>query len=67
MSNIESQNDKTGQQKKEWSRLYGRPVSDEEHRQIQTNLSGFFETLKEWDDAERKFIEDERTRQDTNK
>lgn len=47
-----SQNDKTGQQK-EWSWLYGKPVSEEELRQIQTNLSGFFSILKTWDEKDK--------------
>ncbi len=36
-----------------WSRRYGRPVSDEEVREIASNLSGFFNILKECDDEER--------------
>ena len=38
----------------DWSRLYGRPISEEEFRQIQYNLKGFFTTLKEWADEEKQ-------------
>jgi hypothetical protein len=37
----------------EWSRLYGRQITEEEYRQICDNLKGFVETLQEWDRAEK--------------
>lgn len=49
------------QQIQEWSKLYGRPISEEEFAEICNNLSGFFATLKEWDDDERTKLENERT------
>ena len=33
---------------KEWERLYGRPVSEEEYREICANLNGFFTLLGRW-------------------
>ena len=44
-----------------WSRLYGKPISEEEYNEICYNLNGFFTTLKEWDDEERTKLENERT------
>jgi len=38
---------------KTWSELYGKPISDEEFKEICRNLDAFFSTLKEWDDKER--------------
>jgi len=32
-----------------WSKLYGRQITEEEYREICDNLSGFFNTLYEWD------------------
>lgn len=49
------------QQIQEWSKLYDRPISDEEFAEICANLNGFFTTLKEWDDEERTKLENERT------
>lgn len=50
------------QQIQEWSKLYGRPISEEEFTEICTNISGFFTTLKQWsDDEERKSIENEQS------
>jgi hypothetical protein len=43
-----------------WSQLYGKPVSQEECREICDNLCGFFSVLKEWDDKERRSAENER-------
>jgi len=37
----------------EWSRLYGRQITEEEYRQICSNLDGFFCTLEKWDKAEK--------------
>lgn len=36
-----------------WSKLYGKPISEESYREICHNLDGFFTTLKEWADEER--------------
>jgi len=48
----------TKQQIQEWSKLYGRAISGEELAEINANLSGFLETLKQWsDDEERKLNE----------
>jgi hypothetical protein len=50
------------QQIQEWSKVYDRPISDEElTAEINANLNGFFTTLKEWDDEERTKLENERT------
>jgi len=32
----------------QWSKLYGRQISEEEYREICDNLSGFFKALREW-------------------
>lgn len=45
----------------EWSKLYGKPISEEEFAEICQNLNGFFTTLKEWHDEERIRLENERT------
>ena len=39
---------------KEGSRLYGRQITEEEYREICDNLKGFFDTLHEWDKAEKE-------------
>lgn len=39
---------------KEWSRLYGRHITEEEYREIGDNLKGFFNILHEWDKAEKE-------------
>jgi hypothetical protein len=36
------------EQIKDWSRLYGRHITEEENREITTNLTGFFKILREW-------------------
>ena len=46
--------------KERLQKVYGRPVSEEETKDINRNLAGFFNTLKEWDDVERKSCENER-------
>ena len=33
-----------------WSRLYERPLSEEDYNEICFNLNGFFTTLKKWHD-----------------
>lgn len=38
----------------EWSRLYGRQITEEEYRQICGNLDGFIGILKKWDKAEKE-------------
>lgn len=49
------------QEIQEWSKLYGRQISEEEFAEICFNLNGFFSTLKEWADEERMKLENERT------
>jgi len=49
------------QQIQEWSKLYDKPISEEEFAEICQNLNGFFTTLKEWHDEERMKLENERT------
>ena len=41
-------------QTKEWSRLYGRQITEEEYRQIRNNLEGFFDILHDWDKKEKQ-------------
>jgi hypothetical protein len=55
---IKNQSSKIEQQKEGWSKAYGRPVSQQECEEIRKNLTGFFETLKQWDDEERTRQED---------
>lgn len=44
----------------EWCRLYNKPISEIEYKEICDNLNGFFETLKQWaDDEERMLVENE--------
>lgn len=43
-----------------WSKLYGKPISEEDFKEICDNLYGFFSTIKQWDDEERIKQEDER-------
>lgn len=44
----------------EWCRLYNKPISEIEYKEICDNLNGFFETLKQWsDDEERMLTENE--------
>lgn len=33
----------------EWSRLYGRQITEKEYREVCDNLKCFFEILHEWD------------------
>ena len=51
-------------QQKTWSGLYNRELTQEETRQIAGNLNGFFETLKEWDNAEKRLNENEQPKRD---
>ena len=37
------------EQIKEWSRLYGRQITEEEYNEICANLDGFFDVLASWD------------------
>ena len=32
----------------QWSKFYGRQITEEEHREIYDNLYGFFKTLHGW-------------------
>lgn len=54
------------QQIQEWSKLYGRSISDEELAEINANLNGFFTTLKEWDDEERMSQDGNKSLRNTN-
>lgn len=48
------------QQIQGWSRLYDKPISEEELAEMNTNLNGFFTTLKQWsNDEERMLAENE--------
>jgi len=42
------------EQIKDWSRLYGRQITEEEYREITINLTGLFKILQEWDREERE-------------
>ncbi|MFC1708448.1 hypothetical protein ACFL2J_00110 [Candidatus Omnitrophota bacterium] len=37
----------------QWSKLYGRLITEEEYSEIRDNLSGFFKVLQEWDIEEK--------------
>ncbi len=37
-----------------WSRKTGKPVSKEDAREINANISGFFSVLRGWDEKERR-------------
>lgn len=47
---------------KEWSKLYGRSISQQEYCEMCHNLNGFFSTLKKWDDEEKMRSENERNK-----
>ena len=38
----------------EWSKLYGRQISETDHDEICQNVSGFFGMLYEWDKEDKK-------------
>lgn len=40
-----------------WSKLDGRPISEQEYKNICNNLNDFFSVLKKWNDKEK--LEDE--------
>ncbi|MCX7661471.1 MAG: hypothetical protein N2Z79_02160 [Candidatus Omnitrophica bacterium] len=45
----------SGAKIKSWSELYGRPISEEEYKEICQNLREFFSILREWvEDEERR-------------
>jgi len=46
------------EQIKKWSELYQKPISEEEYAEICANLSGFFETLKQWADDEERITQE---------
>ena len=46
------------QQIDQWSKLYGRQISDEEYRCIFQNLNGFFSTLKQWSDDDERMLKE---------
>lgn len=49
-------------QRRRWEKLYDRkPVSEQDYREICDNLWGFFSVLHEWNEAERKSNENERS------
>lgn len=37
----------------EWSRLYNRPISEQELTEIYNNLNGFFSILRQWSEDEK--------------
>lgn len=37
------------EQIEQWSKFYGRQITEEEYRQIGDNLRGYFKLLHEWD------------------
>ena len=43
-----------------WSKLYGKPISEEEYKEICHNLHDFFTTLKEWADEEGRKKDEEK-------
>ena len=44
------------QQIQEWSKLYGRNISDDEYTEICQNLKNFFSILKQWSDDEERML-----------
>lgn len=40
---------------KQLSKLYGKQITEEEHRGLCNNLSGFFKILHEWNGEDKKF------------
>jgi hypothetical protein len=38
----------------QWSKLYGRQITEEEYKEICNNLNGFFKILQEWDREDEK-------------
>jgi len=40
-------------QNNEWSKLYGRQITEEEYREIRDNLTEFFEMLYAWEKEEK--------------
>lgn len=43
----------TKRQINQWSKLYGKQISEEGYRNICDNLSGFFKILQEWDKSDK--------------
>jgi len=44
----------------DWSRRYGKPISETEYKNIYENLNGFFTVLKDWDEVEKRSNENDR-------
>lgn len=44
----------TKQQIQNWSKLYDKPISETEYKEICQNLGGFFEILKQWSNNEKR-------------
>ena len=42
-----------------WSQLYGKPLSQDECKEICDNLNGFFSVLKQWEENLEKIEENE--------
>jgi len=42
------------EQIEEWSRLYGRQITEEEYREICGNIKGIFDTLHNWDKSRKE-------------
>jgi len=43
----------------EWSKIYGRPITEDEYTEICQNLSGFFDILRQWKQKELNITETE--------
>lgn len=46
------------EQIKNWEKLYGKTISDEEYKKICHNLNGFFTTLKQWSDDDERMLKE---------
>lgn len=55
------------EQTENWSKLYGKPISETEYKEICDNLYGFFSVLHKWDEAEKKSAKNERNSDNRNK
>jgi chemotaxis regulatin CheY-phosphate phosphatase CheZ len=42
------------EQIKNWSKLYGKAISEDEYKEICRNLDGFLSLLREWNEEESK-------------
>ena len=46
-------------QQDEWSRWYGKEISETEYKELFSNLDGFFVLLRKWDKRSQKTNQDE--------